>query len=100
MEDGTVISVIPNTSLFDKGDILKEWISYEDVCVDGKLTLFNNYFDVDNWDDYDIDYQYYINEVDKLISPFKERKPIKDLNKRPKAKKKSKQIDKNQQTMF
>lgn len=32
-----------------------------------RVTLFNDYYEVDNWLDYDIDYSFYITEANKII---------------------------------
>lgn len=40
------------------------------VNVGYSCTLFNKYFNVDNWDDYKIDYQFYITEANKLKNPL------------------------------
>lgn len=40
------------------------------VNVGYSVTLFNKAFHLDNWDDYNLDYQFYITEANKLINPL------------------------------
>lgn len=40
------------------------------VNVGYSVTIFNKYFKVDNFKDYNIDYQFYITEANKLINPL------------------------------
>jgi len=66
--DGKNIYVIEHGSLFV--DIFKEWLHYDDVCVGRNITLFNKYI-MKDMKDYNIDYNYYIEECYKLIEKFK-----------------------------
>ena len=66
--DGKNIYVIEHGSLFV--DIFKEWLHYDDVCVGRNITLFNKFI-MKDMIDYNIDYNYYIEEAYKLIKNFK-----------------------------
>ena len=56
----------------DSGILLKK---FQDGKITGvnvgySVTIFNKYFKVDNFEDYKIDYQFYITEANKLINPL------------------------------
>ena len=60
----------------DSGILLKK---FEDGRITGvnvgySVSIFNKAYHLDNWDDYRLDYQFYITEANKLINPliFKE----------------------------
>lgn len=67
-DNGEKIYVIEHGSLFP--NMFKEWMHYDDVCVDRNITLFNKFIKKDMID-YNIDYNYYIEEAYKLIKNFK-----------------------------
>ncbi|MCP4255005.1 MAG: hypothetical protein GY775_16685 [Candidatus Scalindua sp.] len=64
-KDNKKVYVIENTSLFLTP--FKEWLSYSDVCSKENITLFNEYFEHNQFSDYNIKYEYYIKEAHKLI---------------------------------
>lgn len=66
--DGKNIYVIEHGSLFP--EMFLEWLHYDDVCVGRNITLFNQFVKKD-MKDYNIDYNYYIEEAYKLIEKFK-----------------------------
>ena len=56
----------------DSGILLKK---FEDGRITGvnvgySVTLFNKAYHLDNWDDYNLDYQFYITEANKLKNPL------------------------------
>lgn len=56
----------------DSGILLKKFSDGKitGVNVGNSVTLFNKYFKEDNWDDYKIDYSFYISEANKLKEPL------------------------------
>lgn len=56
----------------DSGILLKKFNDGKitGVNVGYSVTIFNKYFKVDNFEDYKIDYQFYITEANKLINPL------------------------------
>ncbi len=64
--DGYNIYRIVQTSIFPK--IKKDHLSYTDTCVNRNIELFNDYFYSEN---YNIDFDFYINEAKKMIKVFK-----------------------------
>ena len=54
----------------------KEWLSYAEHSAGWNNTIFNKAFFLDNWDDYDINYEYYIKEAEKLLLNPKKLKVI------------------------
>jgi len=66
---GKKIYVIEHDSLFPEP--FKEWLSYSEACAKENITLFNRYFEVKQWEDYNIKYEYYIKEGNKLIDALK-----------------------------
>ena len=65
MKDG---SIIYQGRLFDEPDT-NESISSTDFVVGKNITIFNDYVESDN---YNIDYEYYLDEANKLINIFNE----------------------------
>ena len=62
--------LITNSS--DSGILLKK---FEDGKISGvnvgySVTIFNKVYYLDNWDDYNLDYQFYIAEANKLKNPL------------------------------
>jgi len=55
----------------------KEWLHYDEVEAGWNITLFNNYFQSD---DYNIDYNYYIYEANKLIDAIEKSGVSKNIN--------------------
>jgi hypothetical protein len=56
----------------DSGILLKK---FQDGKITGvnvgySATIFNKVYYLDNWDDYNLDYQFYINEANKLKNPL------------------------------
>ena len=56
----------------DSGILIKR---FEDGRITGvnvgySVKLFNKAYHLDNWDDYGLDYQFYITEANKLINPL------------------------------
>ena len=56
----------------DSGILLKK---FEDGRITGvnvgySVILFNKYFKYDNWEDYKLDYNFYVTEAHKLINPL------------------------------
>lgn len=58
-----------------------EYLSYNDVCKGYHLTLFNDFFDVEHFSEYNINYDYYISEAQKLIDAVKDVEDVKIKNK-------------------
>lgn len=56
----------------DSGILLKKFHDGKitGVNVGYSVTIFNKYFKVDNFKDYNLDYQFYITEANKLINPL------------------------------
>ena len=54
-------------SLFG-GDTLLPYLSYTDVAAGKTITLFNEAFELEDFSGYKIDYEYYIQEAEKLAS--------------------------------
>lgn len=54
------------------GSLIKKFAENKIVGVNigYSCILFNKYFSVDNWEEYNIDYQFYINEANKLKIPL------------------------------
>ena len=77
-ENGKKVYVIPQQTLYPSP--FDEWKSYTDVCVGRNIIIFNKYFDVENWEDYKIDYDYYINEANKLIKVLGKVPTVEQLN--------------------
>lgn len=56
----------------DSGILLKQ---FEDGHINGvnvgySVILFNKYYEVNKWEDYNLDYNFYITEANKLINPL------------------------------
>ena len=73
LEDGRKVFVFKRAN---SKSFKKEWYSYTDVAVDRNITIFNDYFESD---DYNVDYNFYIEESKKLISAIKAPKYKKQL---------------------
>jgi hypothetical protein len=79
--NGIKVYVIEHNTLFPK--LFKEWLHYDDVCAGENITLFNEYYEVDDFKEYNIKYEYYIKEAYKLIEALKiNKKSVKPIQKK------------------
>jgi hypothetical protein len=65
-DNGDFLYVIENKSILFSSKF-KEWLRYDNVCSGEQITLFNEYFKPSNWEGYNIKYEYYIEEANKLL---------------------------------